>query len=334
MSDSNNYVTESENESENEDQEIIKLKKRRTFVIRNKHNVNLFLDELKYDLKSIIRIRIINSILISILNINKFINLDELYLDNSNIKDISALSPLIKLTVLSLNGNSISDISPLENLFNITYLYLDDNLIEDLSVIKNMKQIDELYFNNNKVSDISCLEDNVDIRVLSINNNLIKDISIIKNMKYLRKLDCCNNKISDASVLYNLTELRYVDLKNNHIKYLDISKLEINNYYRFSIYNNPLFIDLNFNVKERDVFTISYFPILFHNIKNYKKIKTFPNKEIKNAFEIIRKNNGHPLVDSIELDDLENVTDDVKRMLFEDLKIPYYFNNNKINFVL
>ena len=55
--------------------------------------------------------------------------MDELYLANNSISDITALSAMIGITILELGNNSISDISVLAGMTGIDQLHLPSNSI-------------------------------------------------------------------------------------------------------------------------------------------------------------------------------------------------------------
>ncbi len=72
-------------------------------------------------------------------------SLQVLYLDNCELKDISALKKLRNLKILKLNKNNIRDIEPLRELHNLEELYLSGNPvsnIEPLRELVNLKKLD------------------------------------------------------------------------------------------------------------------------------------------------------------------------------------------------
>jgi Leucine-rich repeat (LRR) protein len=87
------------------------------------------------------------------------INLQELYLWDNKISDISALA-IFNLQKLYLWDNNISDISPLAGLSNLQELYLWDNKISDISALAGLSRLQELHLYNNNISDISSLVEN------------------------------------------------------------------------------------------------------------------------------------------------------------------------------
>jgi hypothetical protein len=103
-------------------------------------------------------------------------NLSTLWLNNNNIKDISALSNLTNIYSLGLSDNKIDDISVLANFSNLKWAYLENNQIRDISVLSNLTKLDNLQLQNNQISDISSIAGLTNLIVLHLNNNLISDI--------------------------------------------------------------------------------------------------------------------------------------------------------------
>ena len=78
-------------------------------------------------------------------------SLDQLYLSNYTIVDISAISNLTSLTRINLAYNKIVDISPLSNLISLKYLYLDNNKIVDISALANLTSARSIFTRYNKI---------------------------------------------------------------------------------------------------------------------------------------------------------------------------------------
>ena len=84
----------------------------------------------------------------------------KLYLSNChNIKDFSYIKNCKKIEILFLDDTNVDDISFLENNINITYLVLSDSKnIKDYSYIKNCEKLDILGIIRSNIDDISFLE--------------------------------------------------------------------------------------------------------------------------------------------------------------------------------
>ena len=153
-------------------------------------------------------------------------SLERLYLDNTDIPNISVLSSLPNLTVLDLSYNSILDYSPLSKLtslegLSLRRIYLSD--ISDLiSVLSGLPNLTVLNLNSNDtISDFSPLSSLPNLTRLSLHGSSISDVSWISSLPNLEWLILGYNDISDITPLSNLTNLETVWLGNNNIS--DIS---------------------------------------------------------------------------------------------------------------
>ena len=182
-----------------------------------------------------------------------FTGLEELYLSDNLIEDLSPLKDLDKLYRIHLENNFVSDLSPLENKSNITRLDLYGNLVtdltplknltrmvmldvrkndvEDISVLKGMVNMSELYLSNNRIKDISAVAGMTGLTYLAINYNEIEDIRYLKSMSKLAVLTMRDNKVKDISVLRNCPLIYHLKILNNPIQ--DYSPLKM---YKDSVY--------------------------------------------------------------------------------------------------
>jgi Leucine-rich repeat (LRR) protein len=84
--------------------------------------------------------------------------IEELYLYDSNITDLTGLENAINLNFLDLSYNDISDLTPLKNLLNLNTLYLNENPnLTDINILSNLKSIETLTLENTSVTDLSPL---------------------------------------------------------------------------------------------------------------------------------------------------------------------------------
>jgi internalin A len=151
-------------------------------------------------------------------------NLQDLYLRNNLISNISPLQNLTNLHDLNLGANPLSDISPLQNLTNLHILGLWSTTISDYSPLQNLTNLHDLYLNNNLINDINFLQNLTSLQFLDLRNNKISDISPLQNLTGLSYLNLADNQINDISPLQNLSNLGLLWLSNNQIS--DISPLQ------------------------------------------------------------------------------------------------------------
>jgi len=79
------------------------------------------------------------------------IYIDEIYLDNYNILDITGLEYFINLRFLELNNNQITDLSSLSNLYNLQQVFLQNNLIADISPLTTLPSLQFVHLLGNPI---------------------------------------------------------------------------------------------------------------------------------------------------------------------------------------
>lgn len=202
-------------------------------------------------------------------------NIEGIWIQNNNIKDLSPLRGLNKLNSLVLSNNNIESINTLKDLSELQVLYINDNKITDMSPLKELNKLETLVISNNNISDISALEGKTELRAFeSYDNNKIKDLSPLKESFKLEFLVITSSDVSDISVLedkVNLNHLAIIDsnienvkpLKNlKNLRVLFLTKNSIKDispllpFDRFEILNindNPLWENDGTNSKLGDV---------------------------------------------------------------------------------
>lgn len=174
-----------------------------------------------------------NSIQLKLLDLsnNNFSNLDsvfgdgvrysrlrEVYLNDNQLTDISALSSAPAITYLSLanNGLESSDLDKVTTFTTLRYLSLAYNKIDDVSALENLKYLIELRLHNNQISDVRPLKKMIYMQALYLGHNRIKSgIDFLDNMTQLKVLYLNDNKIDDISMLTSLDELQAINVSNN-----------------------------------------------------------------------------------------------------------------------
>ncbi|MFA5069651.1 MAG: leucine-rich repeat domain-containing protein, partial [Candidatus Omnitrophota bacterium] len=162
-----------------------------------------------------------------------------LYAWSWNITSIEGAQYLTNLQELWLYDNQISDLSPLTGLSNLNYLYLNNNQISNISPLTALTNLQDLYLRYNQISDLSPLESLINLRELDLYYNQISDISPLAGLTHLNNLNLYYNQISDLSPLAGLTNLHNLYLKNNQIS--DLSPLaELTNLYHLELAENQI----------------------------------------------------------------------------------------------
>ena len=157
-----------------------------------------------------------------------------LYLHFQGFHKIQNLDSFINLKVLYLENNCIDKIENLQNLKHLTCLYLQNNYIKEIENLEFNPNLVILNLSNNKIKQIKNLEKCEKLENLYIEKNYIstlENLSGILQIKKLILLDIQNNEISDnpdelISLLEQCNKLKVLYLKGNEIIRL------INNYRR------------------------------------------------------------------------------------------------------
>ena len=105
------------------------------------------------------------------------LRLNDLWLGDNLVADLSPLASMRSLTHLDLGYNRISDISPLEKLTRLKWLELSGNQITDITTLSNLTQLTLLEAFKNKITDVTPLAGLTRLAHLKIQRNLIFDHS-------------------------------------------------------------------------------------------------------------------------------------------------------------
>lgn len=150
-----------------------------------------------------------------------------------------------KVKVLFLEDSQISDLTPFSNLYNLEELHLNQNLISDLNPIRNLENLQRLSLNNNRVLDISPIKGLTKLYAFHISNknltsegNRVRDLSALKELNLLRNLGLANNHyIKDLKPLSGLVALERLNLSGNMISDIDLLK-DFKNLVVLNLHNN------------------------------------------------------------------------------------------------
>ncbi|TSB45718.1 leucine-rich repeat domain-containing protein [Alkalicoccobacillus porphyridii] len=176
------------------------------------------------DMKYLEHLNYYHSDLSSLEGIQYAEKLRSLYLNTSELIDISQLAGLTSLSELSLGHNKVSDISAIKNLTKLTYLSLYNNSISDISSLKDLLILESLDLDNNSITNLDALAEMTELSRLDLANNEIKDIAALTNLKNVTYLRLGNNEIAGIKALSDMTQLEELYLQNNQVE--DISPLK------------------------------------------------------------------------------------------------------------
>ena len=140
-------------------------------------------------------------------NINNLDNCDFLSITKLRInaptyinKLLNKLDKFTNLQELYLYGNQISEIKGLDKLINLKELYLICNQITEIKGLDKLINLKELYLICNKITEIKGLNNLLDLQILDLNNNNINELPIsLCNLKNICFISYYGNPIEYIS---------------------------------------------------------------------------------------------------------------------------------------
>ena len=158
-------------------------------------------------------------------NLEKFVNLQVLYLENNLIEKIENLEGLQYLTCLYLQNNYLTKIEGLEHNKNLVILNLSGNKIKKIENVSNLQKLENFYIEKNYLSSFEDLEELLELKsltLLDIQSNRIESNSneIINLLSQLNKLKVLYFKGNDVIREIN-NYRRTLIIKLRYLTYLD-----------------------------------------------------------------------------------------------------------------
>ena len=168
--------------------------------------------------------------------------LERLFLSNNSGLELATLKN-DSLEQLTVNNTNIRDLSVVSNLPKLKKIVANDNKITTLSHLKNAKVLESVEVNNNKIDSLDF--ENSTITSLEIKNNKLEEINNINKLSALENLDASGNKISEfpsnkqdklinlivknniirsMENVNNLTSLKYLTMSNNYVSTLTLKE--------------------------------------------------------------------------------------------------------------
>ena len=163
-------------------------------------------------------------------------NLEQLTVNNTNIRDLSVVSNLPKLKKIVANDNKITTLSHLKNAkvlesvevnnnkidsldfekSTITSLEIKNNKLEDINNVYKLTGLENLDASGNKISEFPSNKQNKLIN-LTVNNNVIRTMENVNNLTALKYLTMSNNYVSTLALKEKNKTLEYLDISHNTI---------------------------------------------------------------------------------------------------------------------
>ena len=143
-------------------------------------------------------------------------NLKSLTLVYNNISDLTPISAL-RLNDLWLWDNLVADLSPLANMTTLTHLDLGFNRISDISPLEKLTRLKWLELSGNQITDITALSNLTQLTLLEAFENNITDVTPLAGLTRLEHLKLQDNQITDVTPLAALTRLDRLEIELNAI---------------------------------------------------------------------------------------------------------------------
>jgi Leucine-rich repeat (LRR) protein len=117
-------------------------------------------------------------------SIEKFENIEELYISGENLKDnISFLKKLKKLKRLTIRNCNLRNIYDLYNLEELEELYLEDNDITNIDILMHLINLEVVRLNNNKIKDISSINFINNLKEINLKGNPVQSDVVLDEHK-------------------------------------------------------------------------------------------------------------------------------------------------------
>lgn len=149
-------------------------------------------------------------------------NVAAMFLDYSDISDLSGIQSFTNLVILDLTSNKIQDISFLKNLKKLKNLILKRNKVKKIENLDNLINLENLVLSENHITKIENLENLTNLEKLNLSRNQIAKIENLENLVKLERFSLSyNENISKLENLEKLQELRQLELSDNKIKKIE-----------------------------------------------------------------------------------------------------------------
>jgi len=110
-----------------------------------------------------------------LVGLERFTNLEALYLDENTIRDLGPLKGLRKLEELSLFDNYVANVSPLATITSLDALDLARNAVEDVAPLAKLTNLVVLDLTNNHITKVAPLAQHPSLILLGLYDNPITD---------------------------------------------------------------------------------------------------------------------------------------------------------------
>ncbi len=160
----------------------------------------------------------------SLSGIENFSELERLWLDDSNLRDISPIAKLVDLNTFDISWGSqgVTDISALAELEKLQWLDTEGQPIADFSPLATLSRIEYLQIGGSRLSDLSQLGDKPSLTHLQINDSLVREIADLAFAPKLETLYAWNLQLKTMPSLEGLSSLRNLHLSSNQLTQIEL----------------------------------------------------------------------------------------------------------------
>ncbi|MGX7112764.1 pneumococcal-type histidine triad protein [Gemella cuniculi] len=148
-------------------------------------------------------------------------SLEELTVNNSNIRDLSVIKNLPNLKTLVANDNKINTLKHLNDTNKLETLQVNNNLIENLNIENN--SLKSLEIKNNKLENLEGIDKISQLENLDASKNNISNLPKAKQNSLIN-LNLSDNKITSLDGINNFSTLKYLSIANNYISSLKLNE--------------------------------------------------------------------------------------------------------------
>lgn len=286
---------ESENSPEELERKLPSPRKLKKYIIHRNYSmegihtfVNLEYFETDYydvkDIRAIAALKNLKALIIKdgdeITDFNALYNLAQLevlYLEAEQLKDISFVSGMDNLREFTLMDSAVLDLSPLSGKTGLTYLKLEDNYeVRDYSVLSHLTALETLYLDLGSYGEMPEVSGWTSLTELSVDG--AHSLQFLAQLPTLKKLSLAGGDSEDFEVFAHLTELTELTIERIYgsLRQLDsltsltnLKKLDISS---MMVYGNVEDIFAIPGLEELDISDCS-FGLDFDNIPENKSLK-------------------------------------------------------------
>ncbi len=199
-------------------------KNRKCLIIYKTIHVDRWWKNLSEDWKTVFRNEMKADTISSRENLHKLVERDGLHINDSPIKDLTALNEFVLLKELHFSGTGITEIPPMENFKSLTSLHATNSPMQSIQSIGTLANLEDLDISSTPIDDLKPIESLRNLKKFSCAGTQVKKLDPLVKWQLLESLDCSNSRV------VNLDPLLYVPLKTLKCFNTKVSTREIESF--------------------------------------------------------------------------------------------------------